>query len=171
VALLLALWPAGRLSAQYIPRRIPYEKQPRDFVVAFWYDKSDPVHTIQYQAYNLRKKQYDEKKVEAWADDVNFHYPGSRAVIRSITLDEWRGNTDDAKFQRALESEKNDVIARGLEEMKRSPVIVTPVFSPSVNPSPARRPISNTSSGAVPGSGGLSGVQPSIPPYLLNRPR
>jgi hypothetical protein len=147
-------------------------EKPREFMVAFWYDIADPARTIQYQAYDERKHQYNKSAVKTWLDTVNLHFPLSRAALRSVSLADWPGETEALKLARAIEWHQNDLVAIARERPLSLPALVGPYITPSNRSRISPRRATSSSLGRAPGSGGMSGEQtPSIPLYLLNRRR
>jgi hypothetical protein len=75
--------------------------QAQDYRVVIWFDKSRPIETFRYQAYDLRANQYT-KAVEDWLRLIASRYPGYQAYTRDVDLAQERGATDAQKVGSAM---------------------------------------------------------------------
>jgi len=74
------------LLALGLPATAGPPPEPPDFKIAFWFRRDDPLNTFQFQAYDLRKGQYNPAVVEAWLTRIQRDYPSYKAYIRDVRL-------------------------------------------------------------------------------------
>jgi hypothetical protein len=75
--------------------------QAPDFKLVIWFDESRPLETFRYQAYDLRKNEYN-KAVEDWLKMIQSRYPGYQAYARNVYLAREKGDTDALKLGSAI---------------------------------------------------------------------
>lgn len=85
VGLLVAM---SRASAAAAP---PEDPKPGDsvpssgFKIAFWYERDRPAESFRYQAYDLRKGEYDPHAVGRWLDVIGARFPRYSAYVKDVT--------------------------------------------------------------------------------------
>jgi hypothetical protein len=167
--LTLLLWLGGSYFAAVNGQTTKTNMVP-DYIVAFWYEKSDPEHKFYNQPYDLRKHQYNEKVVKSWLDEVRAHHPGARAYLRSFSLADLPGTTEDEKLSRAVQREMMEVRSLLRSYSTRREHLST--VAPSVG-NAGHGVVPRVRSSIPPKRVDLSppSLSPSIPPPILFRPR
>jgi hypothetical protein len=64
----------------------PGSSRPADYVVVFWYARSDPLTSMRHQTYDVRQGQYTPA-VRQWVDSVATKYPAYAAYVREVRID------------------------------------------------------------------------------------
>jgi hypothetical protein len=59
---------------------------PADYVVVFWYARSDPLTSLRHQTYDVRQGQYTPA-VRQWVETLATKYPAYAAYVREIRID------------------------------------------------------------------------------------
>ena len=104
------LTPLGALAQEKDKGAAAKEKGSADpeFVVLYYYAKSDPHGTFKYTLYDTRKGEGDPKEAQAWLDKINA--PGSKFEGRAyaLVLARWPGGAEDEKIKLAIASLRNE---------------------------------------------------------------
>jgi hypothetical protein len=74
------------LLALSIPAAAAPSPEPPDFKIAFWFRRNDPLNTFQFQAYDVRKGEYNPVVVEAWLDRIGRDFPGYIAYVKDVRI-------------------------------------------------------------------------------------
>src|SRR5512135_165592 len=59
---------------------------PPDLRIAFWFRRNDPLNTFQFQAYDIRKGEYNPAVVEAWLTRIRRDFPAYKAYVKDVRL-------------------------------------------------------------------------------------
>jgi hypothetical protein len=59
---------------------------PPDFMVVFWYARSDPLTSMRHQTYDVRKGQYTPA-VRQWVETLATKYPAYAAYVKEVRVD------------------------------------------------------------------------------------
>ncbi|HEV3165660.1 MAG TPA: hypothetical protein VGZ22_16655 [Isosphaeraceae bacterium] len=72
-----------------------------DYMLVFWFDRKDPIKTFHFQAYDIRKGQYDQR-VKDWLAMMAADYPSYDAYSRRLELAKEKGRTEKEKVASAV---------------------------------------------------------------------
>ncbi|MEO6808037.1 MAG: hypothetical protein ABI353_02865 [Isosphaeraceae bacterium] len=89
-----------------------------EFKVVYWYDRADPVGSFKSRAYDLRKHEYDDPKVDAWLAMMARDFPRFAAYSRTVDLDRLPGRTDQEKLTAASTRELQPLIDSALSALR-----------------------------------------------------
>lgn len=158
----------------------PAQGPPRtpDYKVAIWYKRSDPLGTFKHREYDLRKGQYDARKVNAWLDTIRTDHPADFAYVLDVSLGRQSGATEAEKLESAIRKEYLEMAA--IRPIPHAPLSITPTTArvPSLAPaSSMMAPVLGAPTGfqhtsrLSPGAGGNpAGYQPRGPTFPVPFP-
>jgi hypothetical protein len=67
-----------------------------DFKVVFWYRRSRPIETFQYQVYDVRKGEYTQAVID-WQEMMRARFPGYEVAVRDVSLEREKGPNEARK--------------------------------------------------------------------------
>jgi len=75
-----------------------------DFKVVFWYRRSRPIETFQYQVYDARKGEYTSA-VDDWQNMMRARFPGYEVAVRDVILKREQGPNEARKVGAVIHRE------------------------------------------------------------------
>jgi len=105
----LSLYLAAVMALADPPAASDPPPHPPDYVIAFWYLRSDPLTSIRHQVYDVRKGQYTHA-VTDWLETLRTRYPAYSAYIKEVRL---KPDSDESEKKQLAAVILQEFVAKG----------------------------------------------------------